>query len=262
MFSPSALPLGACKEDRNTYAAAAGVEDTQKICHWRDLCVTAKESLHSTHTAFSHLGTRSHAPGWLPLSYMWNCLPPYTAITLLPYQCRFTTQHHKHGFNWAVGLNPQLCALHQGESTASPRCSLPATWELQQCHCTQSAAGSFLRDRIFAKQHAHLASDEEQDWKGSVTNIQLPTNPISEDATATESVCLPQKHILGNTQLNSTKPCAPLNFRPTHPMRSQPFQLLRVKGKKQWLLSNIFSALFYIGLWQIRVLKDPKFCEV
>lgn len=231
---------------------------TGEICLWQPV----KEPLHSTHTAFSHCGTRSHAPGWSPLSYMWNCLPPYNHHPLpisaqihhptlqawpqwgcwLEFTALFTTPRRKHSFS----------QVQPASNLGTPAMPL----------CTQSVAGSFLRDRILAKQHAYLPSDEEQGWKGSVTNTQLPTNPISEDTTATESACLPQKHILGNTQLNSTKPCVPLHFRPTHPMRSQPFQLLRVKGKKQWLLSNNFSALFYTGLWQVRVLKGLKLCEV
>lgn len=42
---------------------------------------------------------------------------------------------------------------------------------------TQSKAGSFLRDRIFAKQHSHLTSNEGRGRKGLVTNIlkYLPT---------------------------------------------------------------------------------------
>lgn len=127
--------------------------------------------------------------------------------------------------------------------------------------CTQSEAGSFLRDRIFAKQHAHLPSDKKQEWKGSVTNT-----PNYQPHLWRHNNWISMPAPKGHTRQYSAKfyqtLCVPLYFWSAYPMSSQPFQLLRVNRKKQWLLSNHFPALFYIGLWWIRVLKDLKSCEV
>lgn len=138
---------------------------------------------------------------------MWNCLPPHNHLTTpiavqiqeptpqtrpqcscwLDFTAPFTTPRIEHSF----------FQVQPASSVGTPAIPL----------CTQSEAGSFLRDGIFAKQYAHLPSDEGRGWKGLVTNTlnYLPT-PFP-DTTTTELACLPQKHILGNTQLNSTKLC-------------------------------------------------------
>lgn len=118
-------------------------------------------------------------------------------MTPFPCQRRFKTQHHKHGLSVAVGLNLQL--QHQGESTAFPRCSLPATWELQQYHFKHKMRPEVSWVRISAKQHAHLPSDEEQGWKGSVTNT---LNYLPSPSLETQQACPKSTY-----QLNSTKLC-------------------------------------------------------
>lgn len=147
MFSPSALPLGAHKKDRNTQAET-DVEDTQKICNGKGSSVAAKEPLHSTYTAFNHHGTRSHTLGWWPLSYVWNCLPPYNhhTIPILAQIQDITMSVASDGLIVAVGLNLQLCSLHQGQGTASPRCSLTAMWELMHSNALNTKwSWKFLR---------------------------------------------------------------------------------------------------------------------
>lgn len=100
---------------------------TGEICLWQP----AKDPLYNTHT--QHSTIMEQEVGLLVDDHYHTCeiASHLTTITLFLYQCRFKTQHHKHGLN---GLILQLCSLHQGESTAFPRCSLPAMWELQQYH--------------------------------------------------------------------------------------------------------------------------------
>lgn len=177
MFSPFALPLGVCKKYGNTNAEA-DAEDTHKICHWRDSSVAASQRAtpQYTHTISPPWNKKSCWPGWWPLSYMWNCLPPYNHHTIpisvqiqdptpqtwpqwgcwLDFTALLTTPRREHSFT----------QVQPASNVGTPAIPLR----------TQSEAGSFLRDRIFAKQYAHLPRDEGRGWKGSAT--ELPTNPI------------------------------------------------------------------------------------
>lgn len=105
-----------------------------------------------------------------------------TTIIAFLFQRRFKTQHCKHGLNQAVGL------IFTAPST-TPRREHSSSQEQTDGNtqtpvtplCIQSEAGSFLRHRIFAKQHAHLPSDERRGRKGLVTNtLNYLPSPSSE----------------------------------------------------------------------------------
>lgn len=122
--------------------------------------------------------------------HMWNCLPPHNHHTIpvsaqiqdttpqtwpqyscwLEFTAPFTTPRREHSFS----------QVQPASNVGTPAMPL---W-------TQNEAGSFLGDRIFAKQHAHLPSDEEQGWKGSVTNTlnHLPT-PSLETQQLNQHAC-------------------------------------------------------------------------
>lgn len=82
---------------------------------------------------------------------------PQTWPQWLDFTALFTTPRREHSF-------PQVQPVSNVGTPAIPL-------------CTQNEAGSFLRDRIFAKQLAHLPSDEGRGWKGLLTNTlnYLPT---------------------------------------------------------------------------------------
>lgn len=148
-----------------------------------------KEALHSTE--FNHHGTRSLALGWWPLPHMWNYLPPYSHRTTplaahiqdptpqtwpqcscwFEFTALFTTPRREHRF----------CQVQPASNVGTPAIPL----------CTQSEGGSFLRDRIFAKQHAHLPSDKKQWWKKSVTNTPnyLPTPSLETQQQLNQHAC-------------------------------------------------------------------------
>lgn len=121
---------------------------TGEICLWQP----AKDPLYNTHT--QHLTIMEQEVMFLVDDHYHTCkiASHLTTMTLFPpYQCRFKTQHHKHGLNVAAGSILQLCSLHQGERTAFPTCSLPAMWELQQYHFAHKVRLKFLKRQNFCK---------------------------------------------------------------------------------------------------------------
>lgn len=186
MFSSSALPLGACKKDRNTYAEA-DVEDTERfICHWRDSSVAVSQRGTPQYT--QHLTTTEQEAMLLVDDHYHTCkiasCPTAISVQIqdptpqtwpqcscwLEFTAPFTTPRRQHSFSQEQSAS----------NVGTPAIPL----------CTQRESGSFLRDRIFAKQHAHLPSDKKQRWKGSVTNTPnyLPT-PSLETQQLNQHAC-------------------------------------------------------------------------